>query len=182
MIRCHNCEALNCSQEEYPVRPLPIPPNYIDNLQSRLIEVKHGVLPPTLKMILETYYHPPARPAPKNSRTVQPNDTMRGHRDEENSPQERPRASEEEEKMVANGTPSTDEGGDFISQTKVETDNEPVQLADRHFELVISRQQKGTTAKSSDWEGDYPIQAGFAANTNTAIAARVATHEEAAIG
>ena len=32
MIRCHNCEALNCPQGEYPARPLPIPPDYIDNL------------------------------------------------------------------------------------------------------------------------------------------------------
>ena len=39
MIRCHNCEALNCPQEEYPTRLLPTPPpNYIDNLQSRLIK------------------------------------------------------------------------------------------------------------------------------------------------
>ena len=27
MIICHNCEALNRPQEEYPARPLPIPPN-----------------------------------------------------------------------------------------------------------------------------------------------------------
>ena len=35
MINCHNCEALNRPEEEYPARPLPIPPNYIDNLQRR---------------------------------------------------------------------------------------------------------------------------------------------------
>ena len=35
MIRCHNCEALNCPQEENPARLLPTPPpSYIDNLQS----------------------------------------------------------------------------------------------------------------------------------------------------
>ena len=56
MIRCHNCEALNCPKEEYPVSPLLIPPDYIDNLQSRLIKVKKGTLPPTLKMILKTNY------------------------------------------------------------------------------------------------------------------------------
>ena len=38
MITCHNCEALNRPLEEYPARPLPIPPNYIDNLHSRLIK------------------------------------------------------------------------------------------------------------------------------------------------
>ena len=41
MIRCHNCEALNCPQEEYPARPLPTPPpSYIDNLQNILIKVQ----------------------------------------------------------------------------------------------------------------------------------------------
>ena len=85
--------------------------------------------------------------------------------------------------MVANGTPSTDEGGGgVISQTEVGTDNEPSQPADRHFEMLIFRQQKGTIAKSTDWGGDFPIQTDFAENTNTATAARVATREEAAIG
>ena len=32
MIRCHNYAAFNCPQEEYPPRPLLIPPNCIDNL------------------------------------------------------------------------------------------------------------------------------------------------------
>ena len=40
MIICHNCEALKCPQEEYPARPLPVPPNYIDNMHSRFIKVK----------------------------------------------------------------------------------------------------------------------------------------------
>ena len=84
--------------------------------------------------------------------------------------------------MVANGPPSTDEEGDFVSQTKVEIDNEPLQLAHRHFELVILRQQKGTTVNSTDWGRDLAIQADFAENTNTATAARVAAREEAAIG
>ena len=84
--------------------------------------------------------------------------------------------------MVVNGTSSTDEGGDFISQPKVETDNEPLRLANRHFELVIFRQQKGTTAKSTDWGGTYPIQEDFAENTNAVTAAQVAAREEAAIG
>ena len=160
MIRCHNCEAFNRPQEEYPARPLPIPPNYIDSLERRLIKVKQGVLPPILKMILKTRYH---LPAPTTSpRTVQPDDVMGGHRDGENSPQKRPRASEENIEVVVNGTPSTDEGGGFISQTEVEIDHEPSKLADRHFELVIFRQQQGTTAKSTDLGGDYPIQADFA--------------------
>ena len=40
VVRCHNCEAFNRPQEEYPARPLPIRPNYIDNFQSRLIKVR----------------------------------------------------------------------------------------------------------------------------------------------
>ena len=97
-------------------------------------------------MILKIRYNLPALTT--SPRTVQPDDVMRGHRDGENSPLERPRASEEKEEVVVNGTPCTDRGGDFISQTKVETDNEPLQLADRHFELVIFRQQKGTTRRA----------------------------------
>ena len=93
----------------------------------------------------------------------------------------RPRASEEKEEVVTNGTPSTDEGGNFISQTKVETDHEPSKLADRQ-ELAIFRQQKGTTAKSTYWGGDYPIQLDLAENTHAVTAARVAAREEAAIG
>ena len=180
MIACHNCEALNRPLEEYPARPLPIPPNYIDNLHSRLIKVQQGVLPPTLKMIMKTRYD---LPLPTTSpRTVHPDDVMRGHRDGENSPQERPQASEEKEEVVVNGTPSTDEGRDFISQIEVETDQEPTQLADRHLELAILRQQE-TTAKSTDWGGDSPIQADFVENTKNAVTAtRVAAHEEAAIG
>ena len=40
MIRRYNCEALNFPLEEYPARPLPIPPNYIDYLQRRFIKVE----------------------------------------------------------------------------------------------------------------------------------------------
>ena len=86
MLRCHNCEALDCPQEEYPVRPLPTPPpSYIDNLQSRLIKVRKGILSASLKMILKTSYpFPVRRPAPKTS--VQPDDVIGEHRAGENSP------------------------------------------------------------------------------------------------
>ena len=103
IIRCHNCKALNCPQEEYPTRPLPFPPDYFDNLQSRLVKVKNGILPPTLTMILKTHYHLPACPGPTISPTVQPDDMMRRHRNGEQNPQERPRDSEEEENVVADG-------------------------------------------------------------------------------
>ena len=52
-IRCYNCEVLGCPQEEYPARLLPtLPPNYEDNLQSRLIMAQKGILFASLKMIL----------------------------------------------------------------------------------------------------------------------------------
>ena len=40
VIRCHNCEGLKRPQEQYPARPLPTRPNYIDNFQSKLIKVR----------------------------------------------------------------------------------------------------------------------------------------------
>ena len=86
MIRCHNCEALNCPEEEYPARLLPTPPlSYIDNLQSRLTKVQKRIFPASLKMILKTNYHAPVRrPAPEIS--VQPDDVIGEHRTGENSP------------------------------------------------------------------------------------------------
>ena len=50
MIRCHNCEALNCPQEEYPAWLLHTPPpSYNDNLQSRLIKVQREDFRPLSK-------------------------------------------------------------------------------------------------------------------------------------
>ena len=68
-------------------------------------------------MILKTRYN---IPAPTTSpRTVQPDDVMRGHQDGENSPQERPRASEEKEEVVVKGTPSTDESEILFSKPRL---------------------------------------------------------------
>ena len=83
MLRCHNYEALDCPQEEYPARLLPTP--HIDNLQSSLIKVRKGIFPASLKMILKTSYpFPVRRPAPETS--VQPDDVIGEHRTGENSP------------------------------------------------------------------------------------------------
>ena len=60
-------------------------------------------------------------------------------------------------------------------------DHEPSQVTARHFELTMFQQQ-GTTTKSIDWRGEYPIQADFAVSPNTATTARVAPRDEAAIG
>ena len=86
MLRCHNCEALYCPQEEYPARLLPTtPPSYSDNLQSRLIKARKGMFAAPLKMILITKYPLPVqRPAPETS--VQPDGVIGEHRAGENSP------------------------------------------------------------------------------------------------
>ena len=63
LIKCHNCATYNCSQEECRPRPLPAPLDYIHNLQSRLVKIKRGILPPTLKVVLKTYYPLPPRQA-----------------------------------------------------------------------------------------------------------------------
>ena len=106
---------------------------------------------------------------------------MGRHQDGEHNPQERPRASEEEDKVVADGFSSTDKGGECIFQTGVGMDHEPSQVAARHFELTMFRQQRATP-KSTDWRGEYPIQPDFMVSPNTATTARVAARDEAAIG
>ena len=86
MLRCHNCEVLDCPQEEYPARLLPTPPpSYIDNLQSRLIQARKGIFPAYLKMILNTKYQLPVqRPPPETP--VQADGMIGEHRAGENSP------------------------------------------------------------------------------------------------
>ena len=56
------------------------------------------------------------------------------------------------------------------------------QAAARHFELAMFRQQQGTTAKSTDMRGDYPIQADFGGNSKATAAQQVSAREDAAIG
>ena len=132
-IRCHNCAANNCSEEEYRARPLPIPPGYIDILQSRLVKVNEGILPPSLKMILKTYYHLPGRQVPVTPPAVQPDDMMGRHQDEKHSPLERPQASEEEGVVVADGTSSIDQERYFFKLRSERT------LKHHKSRLVISR-------------------------------------------
>ena len=129
MIRCHNCKAPSCPQEEYPARLLHVPPpSYIDNLQSRLIKVREGIFPAFLKMILKTNYPLPVRrPAPKTS--VQPDDVIEEHRTEENSqssqcdPSPRPAAVDtgSEESGTPPRSPAIDTGsGSGASQTETQ--------------------------------------------------------------
>ena len=100
LLKCDNCVVYNCLEEEYPPRPLPIPPDYIDNLQSRLSKVMKGILPPTLKITLKTYYQAPVCPQQQEisscsqeeqfetSLEVQPDDMTGKHRDGEHNPRE----------------------------------------------------------------------------------------------
>ena len=112
---------------------------------------------------------------------MQSDDMTVRHRDGEHNPLERPQALEEKDKVVVDGTSHVDQGRDFVFQTEVGMDLKTSQVAARHFELTTFRQQQGTTAKSTDSGGDYPIQADFARNPKTATTARVAAREEAAI-
>ena len=103
------------------------------------------------------------------------------YRDGEHNPLERPQALEEEDELVADDTSHVDRGIDFVCQTEVGIDLETSQVAACHFELTMFQQNQGTTSRSSDRRGDYPIQADFAGNPKTATTARIAAREEAAI-
>ena len=49
-------------------------------------------------------------------------------------------------------------------------DLETSQVTARLFELAMFRQHQGTTAKSIDGGGDYPVQADFGENPKTTTA------------
>ena len=56
-ITCYNCEVLGCPQEEYPARLMPtLPPDYEENLTNRLRRAQKGILPASLRMILNSDY------------------------------------------------------------------------------------------------------------------------------
>ena len=84
-IKCYNCEVLGCPQEEYPARLLPtLPPDYEDNLINRLRTAQKGILPASLKMILNPDYQLPVlRSASQVS--VQPDSVIGEHRVEQHS-------------------------------------------------------------------------------------------------
>ena len=105
---------------------------------------------------------------------------MGRHWDGEHSPLKQPQALEEEDKVVVDGPSHVDQSGDFVFQTEVGMNLETSQVAARHFELAMLRQQ-GTTSRSTARGGDYPIQADFAGNPKSATKARVAAREGAGI-
>ena len=92
----------------------------------------------------------------ETSLEVQPDDMTMKHRDGGHIPLERPQVLEKEEKVVADGTSSTDQAGDFVFQIEVGMNFEASHVAARHFELAMFQQQQGTSAKSTD-RGEDPF-------------------------
>ena len=139
-------------------------------------------------MILKTYNYLPVHQAPvhpqqqeipscsqeeqlETSLEVQPEDMTDKHQDGEHNPLE----------MVADGTSSTDQGGDFVFQTEVGINLETPRVTARHFALPIDQHQREVATRSTERGGDYPIQAYLGGNPKKATTARVAAREETAI-
>ena len=84
-IRCYKYEVLGCPQEEYPARLLPtLPPDYEDNLINRLRAAQKGILPASLKMILNSDYQLPVLRSVSQV-SVQPDSATGEHRVEQHS-------------------------------------------------------------------------------------------------
>ena len=64
LIKCYLCAVNDYPKECCPPMPLPIPPGYHTNLRKRAEMAANDTLPPTLKMILKTYYPLPVSPHP----------------------------------------------------------------------------------------------------------------------
>ena len=82
-ITCYNCEVLGCPQEEYPARLLPtLPPDYEVNLTNRLRAAQKGILPASLRMILNSDYQLPILRSASQV-PVQPDSDTEEHRVEQ---------------------------------------------------------------------------------------------------
>ena len=88
----------------------------------------------------------------ETSLEVQLDDLTGKHGDGELNPLERLQVSEDEDKVIADGTSHADQWVDFVFHSEVGMDLETPQVAARHFELAMFRQQ-GTTAKITDRGG-----------------------------
>ena len=64
LLRCSDCNVNNCSKEDYPPMPLPIPPNYANNLTRRVEMAKKSILLPSYKMVLNEYFLLPVQQSP----------------------------------------------------------------------------------------------------------------------
>ena len=139
------------------------------------------MLPCNLEMILKTYYHLPAHQALVTSLVVQLNDIMGLHRDGEHNPLERSRASEEKEKVVADGTSSIDQEGDFFSKSRLgwttRHQTSPVAISNWRCFVIIKGQQRKAQIGGETNSFKYTSRE----TPKIATAARVAAREEAAI-
>ena len=68
LFKYHDCIVNNIPEERWPPMPLPISPDYVQNLGRRAKMAIKGVLPTPLKMMLNTHYplrSQPLRPSPQ---------------------------------------------------------------------------------------------------------------------
>ena len=102
----------------------------------------------------------------KTSLVVQPDDLTGKHRDREKNPLKRPQVSEDEDKVIADGTSHANQRGTFVFQAEVGMDLESSQVAARHFvRLPIDRQQRRAIARSTEREENYLIQEDLSDNS-----------------
>ena len=64
LLRYHEWIINSIPEEYFPPMPLPIPPDYAENLARRSKIVIKSILSPPLKMVLNTYYPLPSQPQP----------------------------------------------------------------------------------------------------------------------
>ena len=193
LMRWHNCAAFICPAEECPPRSLPIPPNYIENLQSRLGKVMKGILPSTLNIIPKTYYQAPIHSQQqeisscsqeeqlKTSIEGQPDDMMGRYRDGEHNPLERPHASEEEYKVVADDTLHVDQGGGGCFSNRGWDVRRNITSHRSPFQIGNDAATTRNDIRTHRLGGRLPHSSRLRGDPETATTARVSAREEAAI-
>ena len=183
-IRCYNCDVLGCPQEEYPTRLLPtLPPNYEDNLQSRLIMAQKGIFPASLKMILKSEYQLPVlRPVPEIS--VQPDSVIGEHRAGENSTSSEcdpsPRRAAVVTRSEEPGTPPHSPA--IITGSGPEVSQVETQMEEEIFSFVGNR-DVFLRSKCTSLEEDYillQVQPDGMDDSNNATTSQDTTREEPA--
>ena len=64
LLICSDRKVNNCPKEDYLPMPLPIPPDYVKNVERRVEIAKKDTLPPSDKMVLKKHFPLPARQTP----------------------------------------------------------------------------------------------------------------------
>ena len=72
LIRCYIYAANSYTEEYCPPMPLPIPSDYIKNLENKSEMTAKCILPPTLEIIMKTHYPLPGKPpiSPPSDTTI----------------------------------------------------------------------------------------------------------------